>query len=173
MRRSSFVVWALAGFVCGGTGWAFGSLLGSFLPQTVIGASAVGVALGILTRQVRIAVLSGAAAGLTAAVAFLIGGRIATAFAAWPCAALVIGIFAAILLSRRGARIATLVAAPFLGTAGFIVGGAGLFLVGLALNESRIVAEFMGGGSAGFGLFTLGGIRIMGGWLDRMPGTAQ
>ena len=169
MRRFSLPVWSLVGLVCGGAGCILGSLLGSFLPQVVIASTAVGASMGLLAKCPRTAVFSGLAAGATAALAFLVAGPVVTALAAWPAAALAVGIAATFLLSRRRAKVATVLVSPILGIAGFLCGAAVLIAPGLVLNEGRLVGEFMVAGSAGFGLFTLGGIRMLSGRPDRFP----
>ncbi len=95
-----------------------------------------------------------------------------TALAAWPASALALGIAAASLLSRRRARIGTALTSPLFGIAGFVCGAGLAFALGAGFNESRLAAQFMPAGAAGFGLFTLGGIRVIGGWLDRAPKAA-
>jgi len=128
--------------------------------------------MGLLTRDFRTGLLGGLAAGVTAALAFLVAGRLVTALLAWPASAFALGIVATFLLSRRRARVATALSSPLFGMAGFIFGAGILIAPGAGFNDSRLVAEFMPAGAAGFGLFTLGGIRMLAGWLDRAPKAA-
>jgi Na+/H+-translocating membrane pyrophosphatase len=85
---------------------------------------------------------------------------------AWPVAGLVIGVVGAFAFRRRRTRIAFIVGAPLLGSAGFLAGMLATFLAAMRLNDSRVAAQIMLGGAVGFGLLLMAGAAIAGRWLD-------
>jgi hypothetical protein len=166
MAPLSFLAWCVAGLGAGVLGWGLSSVFGDLLAQTIVVAALTGAALGFLAGVPRAALPSVLAAAGASAIAFVLGGLTVTPLLAWPSAALAIGLSASMLMKRRRAKITASLAAPVLGGFGFLAGAAAVALAGFALNNSRVLSEFMWGGAAGFGLLTLGGLRLMIGWLD-------
>jgi hypothetical protein len=173
MKRFSLLAWCAAGLGSGILGWSLGRIFGSFLPQTVITVLLIAVVLGLLAGVSLTAVLAGLAAAGASAAAFVVGSYLVTPLLAWPAAALAIGYSASIVMTRRRARTIAVLVTPLLGSLGFVAGAAGVALAGFTFDDSRVLSEFMWGGAAGFGLMTLGGLRLTSGWLDRVPAKAS
>jgi hypothetical protein len=98
--------------------------------------------------------------------AVLVGQSYTTSLLAWPVAGLIIGVVGAFAFRRRRARIAFIIAAPLLGTVGVVAGMLAVFLTARGLNDSRVAAQVMLGGAAGFGLLVMAGAVIIGRGLD-------
>jgi len=170
--RTPAIVWSLSGLLAGAAGWLAGALIGSNMGRTVLAATAVAAALGLLARRPRLAALAGLATAATATVAFAVGRTVVTPLIAWPAAGLAIGLCSLALFGRTRARIGTVVAAPLVGSLGFVLGIAATGFAGMAANDARVLGQFLGGGAAGFGLLTLTTIRLLGARLDRVPVSA-
>jgi hypothetical protein len=95
-----------------------------------------------------------------------VGQSFITSLLAWPVAALVIGAVGAFAFRRLRTRIAFVVAAPLLGSVGVVAGMLAVFLTARGLNDSRLAAQSMLGGAAGFGLLVMASAAIIGRWLD-------
>jgi Co/Zn/Cd efflux system component len=104
---------------------------------------------------------------LVSLVAVRVGHSFFSPVLAWPVAGLVIGVAGAFAFRRRRAKIAFIVAAPLLGSIGVLAGMLAVFLTARGLNDSRVAAQVMLGGAAGFGLLVMAGAAIVGRWLDR------
>ena len=70
LKRPHGLIWCLLGLVSGALGWSAGALAGSILARTVLATMLIAVALGLLARRPRLALIGGAA---TAAAAALTG----------------------------------------------------------------------------------------------------
>ena len=167
MQRPHAVIWSLLGLAAAALGWAAGAVVGSNLARTVLAATLTAVALGLLARRPRLALLAGLATAAATAVAFLVGRTTLTPLVAWPVAGLVIGVASLPLLTRTRARVTTVVATPLLGSLGFLVGMVATVFAGMASNDAVLVGQFLWGGAAGFGLLTIGAVRMLGARLDR------
>jgi hypothetical protein len=168
MKRPHAVVWSLAGLVAGAVGWLAGALIGSNMGRTVLAVTAIAAVVGLLARRPRLAVLTALATAVVAIGAYLVGLRVITPLIVWPVTGLVIGLSGLGLFARTRARVATAVAAPLLGTAGFVLGLLATGFAGFATNDPRLLGQVLGGGAAGFGLLTLTTIRLLGARLDRV-----
>jgi hypothetical protein len=167
MRRLSSGLWALVGLAAAPAGWFLGGLLfGSFLARTIGALTLLALAFGLLARGPRFAATVALAIAAASAAAYTTGARSATPLLAWPVAALLIGLAAAYVSQRTRARVVALVAAPLLGGAGFILGAAAVMMTGFGLNAARVLEQFLAGGAAGFGLATLGGLRLLSHWTE-------
>ena len=169
MNRPHAVIGSLLGLVAAAVGWAAGALVGSNLGRTVLAATLTAVALGLLARRPRLALLAGVATAAAAGVAFLVGRTAVTPLIAWPVAGLVIGLSSLALLRRTRARVAAIVATPLLGSLGFVLGLALTALAGMGANDPLLAGQFLWGGAAGFGLLTTLTIRGLAARLDRLP----
>jgi hypothetical protein len=169
MKRPHAVVWALLGLVAGAGGWAAGALIGSNMGRTVFAATLVAVALGLLARRPRLALLAGLATAAVAAGAFVVGGATITPLLAWPAAGLAIGLSSFALLPRGRARVMAAIATPLLGSLGFLLGMVATGFAGMAVNNPVLAGQFLWGGAAGFGLLTIATVRVLGARLDRVP----
>jgi hypothetical protein len=169
MNRPHAVIWSVLGLVAGALGWAAGALVGSNMGRTVLAATLTAVALGLLARRPRLALLSGLATAAAASFAFLVGRTTITPLIAWPVAGLVIGLSSLALLQRTRARVAAVVATPLLGSLGFVLGMMATVFAGMAANDPVLVGQFLWGGAAGFGLLTIATIRVLGARLERVP----
>jgi hypothetical protein len=167
MKGPRAVVWSLSGLLAGAVGWLAGALTGSNMGRTVLAATATAVALGLLAGRPRLSAIAGLATAAAASAAFFVGLTVVTPLIAWPVAAAVIGASSLALFHRTRARVATLVAAPLLGSLGFVLGMVATTFAGMAANDARLVDQFLWGGASGFGLLTLSTIRLLGGRLDR------
>ena len=165
-RRPSLLLWALAGFGFSALGWIAGGFLGSWAPRTACAVGATAIALGLLNRQPRAAIVGAVSAAIVGLAAVQIGHHFFSPLLAWPVAALVIGVVGAFAFRRRRARIAFIVSAPFLGSVGVLAGMVVTFLAARRLYDSRVAAQIMLGGAAGFGLLLMAGAAIASRWLD-------
>jgi hypothetical protein len=120
----------------------------------------------LLNRQPRTALLGAISTAIVSLAAFQVGQSFITPLFAWPVAGLAIGVAGAFAFHRRRARITFIVAAPLLGTVGVVAGMMAVFLTARGLNDSRVAAQTMLGGAAGFGLLVMAGAAIIGRWLD-------
>ncbi len=169
MNRPRAVVWSLSGLLAGAVGWLAGALIGSNMGRTVLAATATAAALGLLARRPRLAAVASLATAAAASLAFLVGRTVVTPLIAWPVAGLVIGLSSLALFDRTRARVAIVVAAPLLGSLGFVLGMVATLFAGMATNDALLVGQFLWGGAAGFGLLTVTTIRLLGARLDRVP----
>jgi len=165
-RRHSLLLWPLAGLGFSALGWIVGGFLGSWAPRTACAVGATAIALGLLNRQPRAALVGAVSAGIVSLAAVQIGEFFFSPLLAWPVAALVIGVVGAFAFRRRRTRIAFIVGAPLLGSAGFLAGMLATLLIAMRLNDSRVAAQIMLGGAVGFGLLLMAGAAIAGRWLD-------
>ena len=165
-RRQPLLLWPLAGLGFSALGWIAGGFLGSWAPRTACAVGATAIALGLLNRQPRAALVGAVSTAIVSLAAVQIGHHFFSPLLAWPVAALVIGVVGAFAFRRRRARIAFIVGAPFLGSAGFLAGMLATFLAAMRLNDSRVAAEMLLGGAAGFGLLLMAGAVIASRWLD-------
>jgi hypothetical protein len=169
MIRSRAVTWALLGCVASGLGWAAGALVGSNMGRTVLAATFTAIALGLFSRRPRLALFAGLATAAATTLAFLAGQRAVTPLIAWPVAGLAIGLGSVALLHRTRARVTVVVAAPLLGSLGFVLGAVAVVFAAMAANNAVLLGQFLWGGAAGFGLLTLAAVWACGGRLDRAP----
>lgn len=165
-RGRPLLLWAVAGFGFSALGWIVGGFLGSWAPRTVCAVGATAIALGLLNRQPRAALLGAVSTAMVSLVAVQVGQSFITSLLAWPVAGLVIGVVGAFAFRRRRTRIAFIVAAPLLGSVGVAVGMLAVFLTARGLNDPRVASQVMLGGAAGFGLLVMAGAAISGRWLD-------
>jgi len=165
-RRHSLLLWPLAGLGFSALGWIVGGFLGSWAPRTACAVGATAIALGLLNRQPRAALVGAVSAGIVSLAAVQIGEFFFSPLLAWPVAALVVGVVGAFAFRRRRTRIAFIVGAPLLGSAGFLAGMLATLLIAMRLNDSRVAAQIMLGGAVGFGLLLMAGAVIAGRWLD-------
>ena len=165
-RAERLVLLLLAGIGCSALGWIAGGFLGSWAPRTACTAAATALVLGWLNRRPGAALAGAAGAAMVSVIAVRIGESFFSPLLAWPLAGLVIGVMGACALRRLRARIAMIVGAPLLGTAGLLAGMLGAFLAARGLNDSRVAAHFMLGGAVGFGLLVVAGAAIAGRWLN-------
>ena len=165
-RRHPLLLWALAGLGFSAVGWITGGFLGSWAPRTACAVGATAVALGLLNRQPRAALVGAVSTMIVSLAAVRIGESFFSPLLAWPVAALVIGVVGAFAFRRRRARISFIIGAPLLGSAGFLAGMLATFLAAKGLNDSRVAAQIMLGGAAGFGLLLMMGAAIASRWLD-------
>ncbi len=165
-RRHRLLLWALAGLGFSTLGWIGGGFLGSWAPRTACAVGATAIALGLLNRQPGAALVGAVSAAIVSLAAVQIGESFFSPLLAWPVAALVIGVVGAFAFRRRRARIAFIVGAPLLGSGGFLAGMLATLLAAMVLNDSRVSAQIMLGGAAGFGLLLMAGAAIAGRWLD-------
>ncbi|HYA63151.1 MAG TPA: hypothetical protein VED66_08100 [Candidatus Sulfotelmatobacter sp.] len=140
--------------------------MGSWAPRTACAVGATAIALGLLNRQPRVALVGAVSAAIVSLAAVQIGEFFFSPLLAWPVAALVIGVVGAFAFRRRRTRIAFIVGAPLLGSAGCVAGMLATFLAAMRLNDSRVAAQIMLGGAVGFGLLLMAGAAIAGRWLD-------
>jgi hypothetical protein len=110
---------------------------------------------------------------VTTAIVSLAAVRIGESFfsplIAWPVAAVTIGVIGAFAFRRLRARITFIIAAPLLGSIGFLAGMLATFLAAVGLNDSRVSAQTMLGGAVGFGFLLMTGAAITARWLDAAP----
>jgi len=165
-RRHPLLLWALAGLGCSALGWIAGGFLGSWAPRTACAVGATAIALGLLNRQPRVALVGAVSAAAVSLAAVQIGEFFFSPLLAWPVAALVIGVVGAFAFRRRRARIALIVGAPLLGSIGFVAGMLATFFTARGLNDPRLAAQMLLGGAVGFGLLLMTGAAITGRWLD-------
>jgi len=158
--------------LAGAFGWLAGALIGSNMGRTVLAATATAAVLGLLARRPRLAAVSSLATAVAASLAFLAGLGSGTTLIAWPVAGLAIGLSSLALFRRTRARVATLVAAPLLGTLGLVLGMVATLSAGMATNDALLAGQFLWGGAAGFGLLTVTTVRLLGARLDRLPASA-
>lgn len=160
------LLWAVAGLGFSALGWFAGGFLGSWAPRTACAAGATAVALGMLNRQPGAALVGAVSAAMVSLAAVQSGESFVSPLLAWPVAGLVIGVVDAFAFRRRRTRIAFIVGAPLLASAGFLAGMLATLLTAMGLNDSRVAAQIMFGGAVGFGLFLMAGAAIAGRWLD-------
>jgi len=165
-RHHPLLLWALAGLGFPALGWIAGGFLGSWAPRTACAVGATAIALGLLNRQPRAALVGAVSAAIVSLAAVQIGHYFFSPLLAWPVAALVIGVVGASAFRRRRTRIAFIVGAPLLGSVGVLAGMLATFLAAMRLNDSRVAAQIMLGGAVGFGLLLMSGAAIAGRWLD-------
>lgn len=162
----------LAGLCFSALGWIAGGFLGAWAPRMACAVGATAIALGLLNRQPGAALVGAVSAAIVSLAAVRIGESFFSPLLAWPVAALVIGVVGAFTFRRLRARIAFIVGAPVLGSVGVVAGMLATFLAAMKLNDSRVSAQILLGGAAGFGLLVMAGAAIAGRWLDasRAPG---
>ena len=165
-RRYPLLLWALAGLGFSALGWVVGGFLGWWAPRTACAVGATAIALGLLNRHPRAAIVGAISTAIVSLAAVQIGYHFFSPLLAWPVAALVIGVVGAFAFRRRRAKIALIVGAPLLGSLGFFAGMLATFLTAMGLNDSRVAAQMMLGGAVGFGLLLMLGAGIAGCWLD-------
>lgn len=165
-RGRPLLLWAAAGLGFSALGWTAGGLVGLWAPRIACAVGATALVLGLLNRQPRAALLSAVSAAMVSLVAAQVGRSFFSPLLAWPVAGLVIGAAGAFAFRRCRTRIAFIVAAPILGSVGVVSGMLAVFLTARGLNDSRVAAEIMLGGAAGFGLLVMAGAAIIGRWLD-------
>ncbi len=165
-RGHPLLLWAVAGIGFSAFGWIVGGFVGSWALRIACAVGATAIALGLLNRQPRAALLGAVSAAIVSLAAVRIGQSFFSPLLAWPVAALVIGVVGAFAFRRRRARIAFIVAAPLLGSVGVVAGMLAIFLIARGLNDSRVAAQIMLGGAVGFGLLLTVGAAIVGRWLD-------
>ncbi len=168
MRRLQGVIRSMVGLVAAALGWAAGAAVGSNLARTVLATMLTAVALGLLARRPRVALLAGLGTAVATAVAFIVGRSTITPLMAWPVAGLVIGLSGWALVHRTRARVAALVATPLLGTLGFVLGLVLTAFAGMGANDPLVAGQFLWGGAAGFGLLTIAAMRLAS-RLERAP----
>ena len=165
-RRAPLLLWPLAGLGFSALGWIAGGYLGAWTPRIACAVGATAIALGLLNRQPRAALVGAVSAVIISLAAVQLGHHFFTPLLAWPVAALVIGVVGAFAFRRRRTRIAFIVGAPLLGSAGFVAGMLATFLTAWGLNDSRVAAQTLLGGAVGFGMLLMTGAAIAGRWLD-------
>ena len=165
-RGRPLLLWAAAGLGFSALGWIVGGVLGSWAPRTACAVGATAIAMGLLNRQPRAALLGAVSIAMVSLAAVQVGQSYITSLLAWPVAGLVIGVVGAFAFRRRRTRIAFIVAAPLLGSVGVAAGMLAVFLTARELNDPRVAAQTMLGGAAGFGLLVMAGAAIIGRWLD-------
>jgi hypothetical protein len=165
-RRHPFLLWVVAGLGCSALGWIAGGFLGLWAPRTACAVGATALALGLLNRQRGAALVGALSAAIVSLAAVLIGESYFSPLLAWPVAGLIMGVMGTFVFRRTRAKITFLVGAPFLGSLGFLAGMIGTLLAAMGLNDSRVSAQFMLGGAAGFGFLLLAGAAVAGRWLD-------
>jgi len=165
-RGHPLLLWAVAGLGFSALGWIVGGFVGSWAPRTACAGGATALALGLLNRQPRAALLGAVSAAMVSLAAVQVGQFFLSPLLAWPVAGLVIGVVGAFAFRRRRTRIVFIVAAPLLGSVGVVAGMLAIFLTAMGLNDSRVAAQIMLGGAVGFGLLLMAGAAIVGRWLD-------
>lgn len=165
------LLWAVAGLGLPALGWIAGGFLGSWAPRTACAAGATAIALGLLNRQPGTALVGAVSAAIASLAAVRIGESFFSPLLAWPVAGLVIGVVDGLAFCRLRTRIAFIVSAPLLGSAGFVAGMLATFLAAMKLNDSRVSAQILLGGAAGFGFLLMAGAAIAGRWLDATRAT--
>ena len=173
VRRPALLLWPLAGLGFSALGWIAGGFLGAWTPRIACAVGATAIALGLLNRQPRAAFVGAVSTVIVSLAAVQIGHHFFTPLLAWPVAALVIGVVGAFTFRRLRARIALIIGAPFLGAIGFLAGLLVTFLLAMRLNDSRLAAQILLGGAAGFGLLLMFGAGIASRWLDRTQTTRE
>ena len=165
-RGRPLLFWAVAGLGFSALGWIAGGFVGSWAPRTACAVGATATAMGLLNRQPRAALLGAVSTAMVSLAAVLVGQSFITSLLAWPVAGLVIGVVGAFAFRRLRTRIVFIVAAPLLGSVGVVAGMLAVFLTARGLNDSRLAAQSMLGGAAGFGLLVMASAAIIGRWLD-------
>jgi hypothetical protein len=153
-------------FAFSALGWMAGGWLGSWAPRTACAVAAVALVLGWLNRQRSAAIAGAAGAAIVSLAAVWMGESFFSPVLAWPLGGLAIGVMGALAFHRPRARIAFIVAAPLLGSLGFLAGVLATMLVALWLNDSRVSGQIFLGGAAGFGFLLMAGAAIAARWLD-------
>jgi hypothetical protein len=167
MGRRSVVAWSLVGLLSAALGWVAGGLIGGLLARTLLAGVLTAAGLGLLSRRPLLGGGAALAAALAGAGGWFLGLRLASPLLAWPVIALVVGAAGALVLTRRAARVAAVIGAPVLGTLGFVAGVAVVACAGFATDDARVLGALLGGGAAGFGLGTLGWLRLTARWFER------
>ncbi len=165
-RSHPLLLWAVAGLGFSALGWILGGFMGSWAPRSACAVGATAIALGLLNRQPRAALLGAVCAAMVSVAAVQLGHSFFSPLIAWPVAGLAIGVVGACAFRRRRAKIAFIVAAPLLGSVGVAAGMLVTFLTAMGLNDSRVAAQTMLGGAVGFGLLLMTGAAVAGRWLD-------
>jgi len=160
------VLWAVAGLAFSALGWILGGFVGSWAPRTACAVGATAIALGLLNRQPRAALLGAVSAAMVSLAVVKVGQSFFSPLLAWPVAGLVIGVVGAFAFRRRRSRIAFIAASPLLGSIGVMAGMLAVFLTAMGLNDSRVAAQIMLGGAVGFGLLLMAGAGVVGRWLE-------
>ena len=168
MGRHSVVAWPLVGLLSAALGWVAGGLIGGLLARTLLAGAFTAAGLGLLSRRPLLGGGAALVAALAGAGAWVLGARLASPLLAWPAIALVVGVAGALMLTRRRARVAAVIGAPLLGTLGLVAGVVLVAFAGFAADDARVLGALLGGGAAGFGLGTLGALRLTR-WFEREP----
>ena len=169
MNRPRVVIWLLFGLLAGALGWWAGGIVGSNMGRTVFAATSTAITSGLLARRPLFALGVGAVTAAASGSAFLFGLSAGSPLIAWPVAGLVIGLGSLVSFGRTRARVVTVVAAPLLGSVGFVLGMVATAFAGMAMSDARLAGQCLGGGAAGFGLLTIATIRVLGARLERVP----
>jgi hypothetical protein len=170
-RSHRLLLWAVAGLGFSALGWIAGGFLGSWAPRRACAVGPTAITLGMLNRQPGAALVGAVSAAMLSLAAVQIGESFVSPLLAWPAAGLVIGVVGAFTFRRLRTRIAFIVGAPLLGSVGVVAGMLATFLAAMKLNDSRVSAQIMLGGAAGFGLLLMAGAAIAGRWLDATRAT--
>jgi hypothetical protein len=174
-RGHPLLLWAVAGVGSSAFGWIVGGFVGSWAPRIACAVGATAIALVLLNRQPRAALLGAVGAAAVSLAAVRVGESFFSPLLAWPVAGLVIGVAGAFAFRRRRTRITFIVAAPLLSSVGVVAGMVAVFLTARGLNDPRLAAQTLLGGAVGFGFLLMAGAAIVGRWLDasRAPGGAS
>ncbi len=170
-RSHRLLLWIVAGLSFSALGWSAGGFLGSWAPRTACAVGATALVLGWLNRRPGAALVGAVTASIVSLAAVRIGESFLSPLLAWPVAGLAIGVMGMFVFRRRRARITFLIAAPLLGSVGFLAGMMATFLAAVGLNDSRVSAQTMLGGAVGFGFLLITCAAIAVRWLDA-PRTA-
>ena len=165
-RGRPLLLWAVAGFGFSALGWIAGGFVGSWAPRIECAVGATAIAVGLLNRQPRAALLGAVSTAMVSLAAVQVGQSFFSPVLAWPVAGLAVGVVGAFAFRRLRTRIAFILAAPLLGSVGVVAGMLAVFLSARGLNDPRLAAQTMLGGAACFGLFVLASAAILGRWLD-------
>ena len=168
-RKNRLLVWVVAGLGFSALGWIAGGFLGSWAPRTACAVGATALALALLNRQSGAGLVGAVSAAIVSLAAVRVGEFFFSPLLAWPAAGLVIGVVGAFAFRRRRTRIAFIIGAPLLGSVGFLAGMLVTGLAAIGLNDSRVSAQIMLGGAAGFGFLLMAGAAVAGRLLDATP----
>jgi hypothetical protein len=157
---------SLVGLCAAALGWVAGGALGSYAPRTACALGATALAFGLLKRRTRLAVVGVLAVVAVGLTAFQLGRSFVTPLLAYPAGALALGAVGAGAAQRLRTRMVLVAIAPLLGAFGFLGGYVAVFMIARALNDTRIAAEVLLGGAAGFGWLLLLGLAYASRRLD-------
>lgn len=172
-RGHRLLLWIVLGLSFSALGWIAGAFLGSWAPRTACAVGATALALCWLNRRPGAALVGSVTTAIVCLAAVRIGESFFSPLIAWPAAAVTIGVIGAFAFRRPRARITFIIAAPLLGSIGFLAGMLATFLAAVGLNDSRVSAQTMLGGAAGFGFLLMTGAAIAARWLDTTPAAGR